>query len=395
MTRIQKTSVLFLLLFIVAACQQGRKADNSSIRLKLMLTGTANKETLWLEELGIRETRKIDSITLQGSCNENLIIPATKPGLFLLRSSRGETLTLLLEPGENVELQAHTDSLGKQYSIKGSPGSSIINRYAQENSKNMLIYDSLRMVFKEASAKGIFPQIKDQMDTAFQELLVKQTAFLENLIRENPGNLSSVYLLNQYFGPRLLFDEEKNTALFVLVDSALMVKYPANEHAKAHHDRVTAFVEARKRNQQAEDRLMPGKAAPGFSVFSLENKKTTLNDFKGKTVLLYFWQSMHAVSRKENIALAKAMKAASPPLPMLVCISFDADPEMTKAAVRIDGLPGIQLNDPTGLKGKLASEYNLQNIFPRYILVGPDGNIKYGAATITEILNQPKNKSKP
>jgi hypothetical protein len=394
MMRFKKLSVFLLFGLILTACQQGHKADSTEIRLKLLLTATSGEQTVWLEELGIKASKKIDSVTFTGSSDKTFTIPAKEAGFYILRSSKGATLTLLLTPGEDAEVRAHTDSLSKQYTVKGSPGSAIIQQYALENSKNMQVYDSLRMVFKEASAKGTFPQIKDQLDTAFRKLVTSQQGFLIKLIQENPGNLSSVYLLNQYLGPQLLFDEEKNTALFVLVDSALMVKYPANEHARAHHARVTAFVEAEKRNQQAEALLLPGKDAPDFNLMSLDDKKIKLSDFRGKPVLLYFWQSMHAVSRKENIELVRVVKASSPSLPKLVCISLDADREMTRAAVRIDGLPGLQLYDASGMNGELASKYNLQRNFPRYILVGSDGTIQKTAATIADMVNQSKQTSK-
>jgi|GEM_PF-1746466 len=390
MIRINKLPVYLLLGIILTACQQRHHADNSAIRLTILLTATSDDNTVWLEELGIRASRKIDSVTFTGSVEKTFTIPAKEAGFYILRNEKGATLTLLLTPGEDAKVMANSDSLTKHYTVNGSPGSAIIQRYTLENSKNMLVYDSLRMVFKQASDQGIFPQVKELLDSSFQQLLSRQKSFLQGLIMENPGNLSSVYLLNQYFGPQLLFDEKKNTALFVLVDSAIMLGYPENEHAKAHHARVTAFVEAEKRNQLAEALLLPGKPAPEFNLITLDNMKMKLSDFKGKPVLVYFWQSMHAVSRKENLALAHAVKSSGVSLPKLLCVCFDADPEMTRAAVRIDGLPGIHLNDVSGLNGKLATSYNLKHIFPRYVLVGSDGTIKKTAASITEWLNQSK-----
>jgi hypothetical protein len=73
---------------------------------------------------------------------------------------------------------------------------------------------------------------------------------------------------------------------------------------------------------------------------------------------------------------------------------LDADREMTRAAVRIDGLPGLQLYDASGMNGELASKYNLQRNFPRYILVGSDGTIQKTAATIADMVNQSKQTSK-
>lgn len=55
-----------------------------------------------------------------------------------------------------------------------------------------------------------------------------------------------------------------------------------------------------------KERVSPGQAAPDFTLVDLNGNKLSLNDLRGKTVLLNFWGSWCEPCRKEMPALQAA-----------------------------------------------------------------------------------------
>lgn len=378
------TGFLIVIITGFISCKPDNQAkDRISLQLELHQSG--HKQVIWLEELKIHETLKIDSFTCESDIKKTVIIKTDKAGFYILRNNMGQLLTLQLEPGENVILQADAGNFQKQYSVTGSDGSELLKRYSDESTGIAVKYDSLKEVFKVASEKGYYARIRQGLDSAYSSLVSEQRLLAEKLIRGNASSLSAIFLLNQKFGPQLLFDEKKDIALFELVDTSLIKKYRNNEHVMDHHNRVSLLLKEQKLDLLAEKQLVKGKKAPAIILADLAGKQISLNEFYGKPLLVYFWQSADAMSRKENISLNRFCQSAKHDIPALLCVSMDSEPEMTKAAVKIDGLPGIHLNDPTGISGKIASMYNLKGKLPRYFLIDSQGDILAHANSIDNI----------
>lgn len=365
--------ILLLLLILGYACRNTPKADDGLIVLHLKLNSTGRQQ-ITLEELGIRETTRMDSVVFTGTHTTDFSFPAKESGFYLLRNQKGDVISLLLQPGEVVTLEMNADQPESSYRVEGSAGSEILRQYAVERAQHLAVYDSLKNEFKKAADQGVFPQIRNRLDSSFQVLVSKQRSFILSAIRKNPRSLSGLFLLNQFLGPVPLFDLEENPEPFLFLDSVLMLTEPRNSHVEAHHARVQKYRDDQKETALREAALKPGVVPPDLHLTDENGKSIRLKDFAGKRVLLYFWQSVNAPSRKENLALRK-LWMQKPKNAVLLCISMDENPEMAAAARRIDDLPGIHLNDPTGLRGSIAQKFNLTRKLPRYFWMGTDGKI--------------------
>ena len=131
---------------------------------------------------------------------------------------------------------------------------------------------------------------------------------------------------------------------------------------------LTSFVEKDK----PTGGLNVGDIAPDFKIQSMSAGQplAELSDMKGKYVLLSFWASYDAQSRKQNASLSNVLRSASRNENVeMVSVSFDEYQSIFKETVRKD-----QIVTPTcfvetkGESSGLFKKYRLGRGFTNYLL---------------------------
>ncbi|MCY7291049.1 MAG: AhpC/TSA family protein [Ferruginibacter sp.] len=120
------------------------------------------------------------------------------------------------------------------------------------------------------------------------------------------------------------------------------------------------------------EKLAIGMPAPHFTKEDMNGNIISLNDFKGKYVLLDFWASWCVPCREENPNLKKAYSMYYDKGFNIIGISLD-QPSFKDAwlkAIKTDALPWMQL----ALDGDVVKQYNIQQI-PSSYLIDPNGKI--------------------
>lgn len=118
-----------------------------------------------------------------------------------------------------------------------------------------------------------------------------------------------------------------------------------------------------------------GDVAPAFAVETLDGRKISLADYRGKAVLLYFWgtwcapcvaatphlrnlQAEWSIRYKDFAMISLSMGDIEPRLR-----DFVKQQKLTRPQVRL------------GRHSKVAADYGIDDSAPHYFLVGPDGRI--------------------
>ncbi|MFL9839119.1 redoxin family protein [Flavobacterium sp. ST-75] len=117
--------------------------------------------------------------------------------------------------------------------------------------------------------------------------------------------------------------------------------------------------------------LEAGKAAPQFEAIDKDQKVYTLNDLKGKYVVMDVWATWCGPCERERPSFEKmAIKYKNEPV-QFVAVSMDRRIEDWYVEVnnRSKSVLQLHINDIS----KFSKEYNTQSI-PRFILIDPDGN---------------------
>ncbi|WP_316822405.1 TlpA disulfide reductase family protein [Pedobacter gandavensis] len=130
-----------------------------------------------------------------------------------------------------------------------------------------------------------------------------------------------------------------------------------------------------KQIQQKINRLNSiaiGQKAPDFELKDLDGKAVSLNDFRGKYLLLDFWASWCGPCRKENPNVVKAYDGYKAKGFTVLGVSLDSKEADWRKAVKEDGMPWVQvINDRNS---NVAGLYEVKAI-PSNFLIDPQGKI--------------------
>jgi thiol-disulfide isomerase/thioredoxin len=113
--------------------------------------------------------------------------------------------------------------------------------------------------------------------------------------------------------------------------------------------------------------------APDFSVVTLEGSYISLDDLKGKVVLIDFWATWCGPCVTATPRLAQIQKNLRDKPFVILGISADRQAEPWKAFIEKHKLPWAQYLDT---RGALASKFKV-NAYPTYMLLDHEGIVRY------------------
>ena len=148
---------------------------------------------------------------------------------------------------------------------------------------------------------------------------------------------------------------------------------------------VVAFAQEDPDVVYGKDLLSVGTVAPSFTLKDIDGKSVSLNDFRGKQVVLHFWASWCPDCREETPQLKAAQAAADSSKVVFVSVSFDRKWEAFASYVRENALGGVQLFDASGKKESVVgTSYHVKWI-PATYLIGPDGRIQFATVVFSKV----------
>ncbi len=119
-------------------------------------------------------------------------------------------------------------------------------------------------------------------------------------------------------------------------------------------------------------RFIEGKEAPSFSLNSLDGKQISLNEFKGKPVLLTFWATW-CDSCKDELPVIEKFSADK--RDQLVFLLVVIDGERKKAAQKVVNAKKITLPVLLLLKEKVMDQYGVRGWVPQTFIIDREGRL--------------------
>jgi len=114
-----------------------------------------------------------------------------------------------------------------------------------------------------------------------------------------------------------------------------------------------------------------GSTAPPFTLPTLAGDRVSLEQFRGRTVILNFWWSGCPPCRAEMPALQRF--ADQHPDAALLLVDSSDSPQVAQAFVRSLGITAPVLMDSSGAT---MAAYHVA-YFPTTVVVGPDGLVRF------------------
>ncbi len=261
-----------------------------------------------------------------------------------------ETTRMILEPGK-IKV---TYSKNEGFRLGGTKNNIILQELFD---KLKPAEEEVKLVWKEWNdAYKSTPRSKDDCEKAWlvqEEVKKRKDELTRKLIRENPSYAGLVITL-----PIARYENAENLGFYV-------------EHFKEfagdkRYDNIVTQYEV-------AEQTVNGKPAPGFSYPDTEGELVSLNDFRGKWVLLDFWYvdcpwcrklTPHLINIYEDWSKTKDFEIIS------VSVDKPKDYERWLEAIKHDGATWTQVNDSTKT---YPLEYGITG-YPTLILIDPEGN---------------------
>ncbi|MBO9566833.1 MAG: TlpA family protein disulfide reductase [Niastella sp.] len=214
--------------------------------------------------------------------------------------------------------------------------------------------DALRILEKKATA-GKDTALINRASRESQRLYDLKEDLLLQWVAEHPNSLVSAFFLQMICRQPLI---RREPFFDKLTSSA-----KNNEYGQELQQSIDGHNATR-----------PGKTAPDFSQADTSGNNISLQDFRGKYVLIDFWASWCVPCRAENPTLVAAYNKYKDKGFTIIGVSLDEKRDKWVEAIVKDGLPWIHVSDLRFWKNAIAVQYNIHSV-PDNFLLDPQGKI--------------------
>lgn len=355
--------LLALPLLLFWACSQ-----KDVVRIEGKIENVEGK-TMYLDKLNTAKSEVIDSVKIGKNGKFKFKVENTQPEFYMLRLSNGKLITLLVETKEEIELDIKGEDMAKDYTVKGSKGSSLVKDL---NDQLISTKERLASVRKELDKKKNdpdFSRISQNLLAKYVETLQNQRDFSIDFIMKNATSMSSYMALYQKLDDKTFTLNENDDVKFVkIVASSMKALYPEHAYTKAILDNLSKLEQRLtnlKMSQLIQDK---GVNFPDIVLPNTKGTDVSLSSLKGKFIVLSYWASQNANSRKQNRTLKKVYNKYRKKGLVIYQVSVDQDETLWKKAIKEDQMNWINVCDPETGSGAAARLFNIQKVPANYLI---------------------------
>ncbi|NOQ25243.1 MAG: DUF4369 domain-containing protein [Bacteroidales bacterium] len=376
---------LFISLLILSSCNKSSKIE---------ITGTIENgegKKLSISELFVSEIQEIDTIRLDSNGNFKFKFSSDIPRFFHLSVSKSNFLTLLIEPGESVQINASASNMAVA-KISGSESSILIQNINNQLANTKVQLDSLTNYAASIKGTNKFEQEIDEINKSYATIVDEQRDYSIAFIINNLNSLASIVALYQkYDNENFVLYKNKDLQYIKIVSEALVKKYPESNHVKSLiADKENLF----KRYDQLQTDLYLNEITKNKEVVSIPEiylpnqygDSISINSIDAKYILLNFWATWSKESIQRNIELKEIYKRYHSKGFEIYQVSLDTKKENWTRTIAFDELSWINVIDLNGRTSYSAKIYNITNL-PTSFLINPDGDIIFVNPTKKQLTN--------
>ena len=280
-----------------------------------------------------------------------------EPGLFSLVLPSGEVVALAIDDGQNVTIKSALEN-DSGFRITGSPDTNILQAYEsfRKDSLARLVYPP-RALLNQANDTGA--------DSA-------------TMARLSAGEVEGYAAHKRELNDFSIEQAKTSIALY-----ATSLRWDADHRIGELEAQATAFAQAHPtlaitRSMLERMRLFKltsiGSIGSPISGKSIDGKQLSLEDFRGKTVLLDFWASWCVPCRVENRHYPSLLEKYASDGFAIFAVNLDESRTSWAIASKRDGVYWPQISDPLVWKSPAALAYNV-GALPVSFLLDPEGRI--------------------
>jgi peroxiredoxin len=366
----KKLFVYLFVIMIITGCK------NNSVHISGTLINPLHGGYIYLDELMSKEMKTIDSVKVSDDGTFNLEREIEFPAFYLLKINQRNFLTMLIEPGEKIKLNAYYDSLNYPISVTGSAGTESMSEYNRTLGRTINKLSGLSNIYRDNKDNPQLPAVIESLDSIAQTYLNDINSYTKSYIDKNLTSLVSLIALYQQVAPNVyVLSPSRDYNYYIKVDSSLSLLYPDYEPVTSLHNQVKELVANMKGVMESSPVSGEGAEAPEIILPSPEGDTIKLSSTRGSIVLLDFWASWCAPCRQESPNLVKAYILYHKKGFQIYQVSLDKTREAWIKGIQDDQLgKWIHVSDIQYWNSKVVQLYKIESI-PSNFLLNKEGRI--------------------
>ncbi len=326
-------------------------------------------QKVYLEELYFsdKEAEVIDTGVIK---NGKFVVGGIAPeeGLYRLRLENGSNAYVFISQPGKIEFKA--DVANNQlsgYSFSGPANSSLKKLMRYTDSTGLIISNKDRLLgeFIKAGVSendSTYMAISNEYKSMTDEYTKYAFAYADT------AKYPVVAMFAATMAPVEIGKFEKPL-------SGLATRFPKHKGVAG----ALTFIKERAAQQsqaipQADTKPLVGKPAPDFTMNDVNGKSFSLNQLRGKYVLIDFWASWCVPCREENPNVVAAFNQYKDKNFTVLGVSLDKNKEDWVAAIATDGLAWQHISDLKQWNSAAVPLYGIDGI-PYNVLIDPQGKI--------------------
>ncbi len=333
-------------------------SDPNAFTIKGTVVGEVGDSTLvslkYVDSVGDVQTEsnaviKSNRFEIKGSAWE-------KPGLgYLEVQGMPGRIPLFMEPGK-IEARINKDSIPLA-TVEGTLQNNYLSIYKEVVTEMGKAKQSISSDWAEAIRKRDSVTM-GSLREEYQQLLNEEAEAQKDFMRKHPDALISAYTMGDMLAAKVVPNREV-LELYNGLSIEVRESKQAQNMKKILDERLKTDV---------------GSVAPPFSGPNPDGKTISLDDLRGKLVLVDFWAAWCVPCRAENPNVVSVYQKYKDRGFTVLGVSLDTDAEKWKSAIREDGLVWDQVSHLMRFQDPIAMEYNIKAI-PASFLVDENGVI--------------------
>lgn len=354
----KKIVLLSFIFFLLLSCNQ---ENNNLVSVTGIIENGASKK-IQLLSFGIDNAPIIlDTATIDKNGKYQLKSLTNGEELYAIKVDSANEIWFVNDNKE-ININANFKEY-KQYNIKGSIGSQKLHQF-------IVSYDSL-LVIKKTALANIDTLIKNKATDSIINIAKAEEKITRSLIKDYA--LTSIHNTQspalKYF---YLFYTHKTKAIdenevYKLISIACD-QFPLNNQLIGLKNSLYQIV---KSNPKL---FLINEAAANFNYVDTSKTNINLATFKGKYLLIDFWESGNTNYRKQTAYEIETYKLYKDKKFEILGVSFDTLKTTWQKAIKQDSTFWTQVHDTLGLKGETAKKYFVTSL-PYNVLINPKGKI--------------------